>query len=701
MSKEWTAWDDGESPYVHWWHHADGKLPSNARDFVPLDADPAGTPFAMPRFLEVLRAGEDGVDRYEEAKKLAEENYAGGARVPVPGESRNPDWEDPAKRPKDWITDDVRKRLPDDLDRNTVLVAVVDTGVALGHRAFRRADGTTRVISAWQQTAGFRHRKQEYLPFGEEVFPGDINAALRAQSRNSDLGDRLDEEGFNRALRLVEPQRTRGHRDLDHRAAHGTHVMDIAAGQDPQSERADLIRLLAVNLPTQRLHGSAGDFLMYYAAFALNRAFDMAKALWEVNFPGEKGGFPVALNLAYGMMAGAKNGENPLELLMQTFVSQREAAGLATSICLPAGNENLARAVARLDLAGRTASEPIPWRTLPSDRTSNFVELWVRLEEGEPADWLENLRLDITAPSGATYALGGARDNTYHELAAAIARLYCRLGPDRRDPRAVQFLLATSPTLIVETGAAKTQISPAGLWKIRVTSPVAASLSVFVQSDQSATVQSNAGLRSYLDHRCYRRLLDTGRPRDTFSYAPMSSQAPTDQEGPDPLVTRKGSHNALATTIHSSAIGGYRLSDGRPASYSATGARLDAAKIDPIQAAYPCEDSPALYGVLAAGARDGTSVSFRGTSMAAAMATRRAAHAMLAWAKNGAPATAPMIGSADWHAREAAEDENEEPRHAAHYGRAERTKIGSGRAYAPDPADSHRWQHAPRRPART
>ena len=156
-----------------------------------------------------------------------------------------------------------------------------------------------------------------------------------------------------------------------------------------------------------------------------------------------------------------------------------------------------------------------------------------------------------------------------------------------------------------------------------------------------------------------------------------------------PRVTRFGTQNALATTPAVSAIAGYRHSDGRPAVYSATAAQLFPQFIGPIQAAYVTEDAPAHYGVLAAGARDGSSVAFRGTSMACAMATRRASLAMLAPAGTG---TAGVIGSSTWHAAQAAQEERWRPEY---YAEAAEPKIGSGRV-RPTPGRDHRFDRPDR-----
>jgi hypothetical protein len=671
---DWHDMRENETPYVDWWNRVDGLLRANARDFTPGVLNPyENTRLTFDQIRRDIRPDAMARESQSKAKDIAYSNFAGGAAVPIPIGSENRYW-DPVPDPEIVrVPPDAIDRLPDDVSKGTVIVAVIDTGIALGHRAFRRANGTTRVISAWQQTALFQN--QLYLPFGEEIYSGDINARLLDHSRNRNLMDRLDEDGFNRALRLVEPMRIRGHRDLDHRAAHGTHVMDLCAGCDPTSDEAKRIRMIVVNLPTQYLHGSAGNFLEYFAAFAVERVFAIAKALWEKNFPGEDGGFPVALNLAYGMMAGPKDGSMPLESLIAANVHLR--GDLPTSVCMPAGNENLARAVARLKIKKNDWSTEIPWRTLPSDRTSNFLEFWFERREGSSDPPYEQYEFKITAPDGTQFHIKNPKDRHFHELADVGARLYCRVqdaesvqGGDVATSKRLYFLLATAPTLSLG-GDGAVQLSPAGLWTVRIFSPEATGLEIYVQSDQSGTFHSKAGLRSYFDDEDYVRHMPNGRVLDSFAYPYKGQQSKLEPD--DALVTRFGTQNALATTPSNSAFGGHRLSDGRPAPYSATSAGTVA-----IQGTYPTDDAPAHYGVLASGARDGASVAFRGTSMAAAQATRRAAQAMGDWIDKGRPGSSGPIGDINWHEEFTALQEKARP--AYYLDAGDPKKIGKGRA---------------------
>jgi hypothetical protein len=672
-SLTWIQWDPAQrTPYVDWWYAYDVRLRTNREGFVPAGADPF-----LPRSGLIL----DPLGVPAHANKVA---GSGFAEVPIPAESRNPRW--PAGGETDWTPPELLERLPDDVPADAVIVGIIDTGVGLGHRAFRRAGGRqTRVIAAWQQTATWGG--QGYLPFGQELYASDIDAAIAAHSRNRDPLDRLDEEAFNRALRLVEPERIRGHRDLDFRAAHGAHIMDLAAGFDPfltDPALLERVRIVVVNLPPQFLHGTAGQFLEFFAAFAADRIVSLAGALWRKLHGQAKpdGAFPVAINLAYGMQAGPKDGSMPLEQLFREIVRSRTTA--PTTVCLPAGNSNLARGSATVTLRrGVFGPEPaLRWRIPPSDRSSNFLEFWsenlARNKGPAPAEFV----LRITPPDGPPVTLPPAQANSFLDL-APHARVYCEArafkSEGNQDRNRVRFVICLGPPHCLGPTPPP---GPAGVWRVEVRCSRQCSVRVQVQSDQSGLIQSGSGLQSYLDDPAYRPWLDTGwpgdaaetlndahgAPRDSFAY-PMNSGSPGWLEWGQGPVFRIGTTNTLTSTFYANAIAGYRVSDGRPAAYSATGQqRPDATAVLPIQMAYPTEDGRAHYGILGAGARDGTSVAYRGTSGASALATRDIVAAMLKGA-------GPGYGASDLQQTAAAAEAGR----PGHYGPAAAEKIGAGR----------------------
>lgn len=83
------------------------------------------------------------------------------------------------------------------------------------------------------------------------------------------------------------------------------------------------------------------------------------------------------------------------------------------------------------------------------------------------------------------------------------------------------------------------------------------------------------------------------------------------------IATRSTVPNGAPTVF---VAAGYRASDGQAAPYSST-AFSNFTHYDP-DAAYPTDDSPMLFGIPASGAKDGSISMYRGTSFAAAQATR-------------------------------------------------------------------------------
>lgn len=693
------AWQDeghlekGMGPYVDWWQayrteRAEDGLKTLSADLTP----------DVVRHRSVI--AKDKVVAKEKGVALGQEVYAGGAALPLPAASVN----DSKTGYAPWETDP--PDLPK-LDPRTVIVGIVDTGIALGHRRFRLKDGSTRFIAAWQQGADF-NKDQAQLPCGEELYASDINCLLKDHSGGL-LTGLLDEDSFNREANLVDPVNTIGQRDLDHPAAHGTHVLDLAAGLDPEKtgeETLDRCRIIAVNLPAQYYHGSAGGFLAYYAVFAVDRILYLAQAAWRANNPDKPGGYPVVINFSYGMQAGPKDGSHNFERYLKEIVESRTKDGAApVRIAMPVGNDNLARAAASTVMGPQGtsrikrdyAADPsvtMPWRILPDDATPNFLEIWTEaVDPGVLPEVLSNLRLSVTPPDKVTELAVGDLTAGGKKILGGFARVYCEVfsGADGRER--VRVLVALCPT--APLGGKPATLAPAGLWCVRLDyagPPV--DVAFFIQSDQSGVRYSKAGKRSYLDHPRYRVFGEDGAMADTYSV--QVGKAPINNDdwmecGP---VQRKGSHNALASVEMDGfvCIGSYTADTGLPAIYSST-ADGDWSKKggrETLSASYPSEDAPSMFGLLAAGAKDGSVAAFRGTSMATGLATREIAMALMDW--DGNPGTA--IGTEDW-LRERAEH-NEAAVKAAgvpdRWGFARpwpkiyKLKVGVGRLAAPGPS---------------
>ncbi|MEJ8561139.1 hypothetical protein QTO30_07810 [Yoonia sp. GPGPB17] len=699
MTLAWKAVKDARpndlGAYAHWWQDKE-------RDFIP-----PGLRDANKITLELPH--HHAWNKGARSRAAAGAFYANGAEVPLPDGAANTD------QPTEWSIERTAVKLPE-VPNDTVLVGIVDTGISLSNSRFRMADGTTRFVASWQQSAPFQSEQAD-LPCGNEVYADQINEQLDRHGPSKTLGY-VDEVAFNRDLNLTEPVKPGGQRDLEMAAAHGTHVLDLAAGLDPEGDLIGdpaRLRLLSVNLPAQYAHGTAGGFLAYFAIYALERLIHLADALWVRNNPcGKAGGYPLVINFSYGMTAGPKDGRHIFEGAIRDILADRnrnqDKAKVPVRLIMPAGNDNLERCAASAVLGGNGARHPstnykaqssikLPWRILPADSTANFVEIWFEAQNAENLkDLKKRLQVWVTPPGSHKLKLQTLRNRKHQDL-GEFARVYADLRPVEGKTK-LALLVCVAPTTL---DVAQAPIAPAGLWEIHLEydgAPV--DTAFYIQSDQSAVRTSKTGRRSYLDHENYRTYLENGALADTYSYEPDFGYTKDNDNwrefGP---VQRRGSHNALATANATEnngeivVVGGFDDSTGYPASYSSS---TDGNRTKPdgraiISVSYPSENGASLFGLLAAGARDGSVTAYRGTSMATALATRDAAFAFL-----NAQGAGKRLGTERWFTDRASTAESEAVLGFVtdHWGqylgwpRIKALKSGVGRIGAP--VNDRRWR---------
>lgn len=552
------------------------------------------------------------------------------------------------------------KDLAARVDPNAVLTGVIDVGISPFHDRFRATKETTRIMTCWQQAGKWAEGGP---PFGSEITAVDIDAALSDSA--------FDEETALRAHHISRPDVMFGSREVDFRAAHGSHIADIAAGGVPRPEATGKIKnpILAVNMPPRYSHGSAGNFLEFFAFAAVLRIVNIADQLWQEVHKDTSdgkvvpGGFPLVINLSFGMQAGAKDGSGLFERLVRLLVSGRDAP---TDIVMPAGNDNLNRGTARA-LVGETKNvtkygdiEPdetftLNWRVPPSDRSSNFVELWFPAIDPSTKTNIEF----CVIPPGVTEnddmwhkVIGRNGDkgeplNQFFEpnLLGGAMRLYRVFRPQSTSleirPRVVIGLM---PTEFFGSMADEPPVlAPAGLWTIKVRSEGAAiNVSAHIQSDQDIRPgRGRQAIRSYFDLEKYDAHTDpegshpnvpTGMPQDSVYLARAFGDhyVHLDDWENQGAVQRKGTNNAIATTPSIHVIGAYRVSDRTASAYSATveNERFQEGesrgRTTPVIAALlPGDDSPMHLGMLGAGSRSGSVVALQGTSSSSALATRK------------------------------------------------------------------------------
>lgn len=167
-----------------------------------------------------------------------------------------------------------------------VLLAIIDSGIDYAHPDFRNEDGTTRIVSIWDQT--IPGNPPEGFTEGTEYTREQINEALQA-------GNRFQ------MFEIVPSEDSLGH---------GTHVAGIAGGNG----RASNGRYKGVAPNAEFIIVKLGNTRDPYPS-----SVDIMRALVYVLREAERLGKPIAINLSFGNNAGPHDGKSLFESFINTM----------------------------------------------------------------------------------------------------------------------------------------------------------------------------------------------------------------------------------------------------------------------------------------------------------------------------------------------------------------------------------------------
>lgn len=684
MTYEWSDWskpdDVPPSPYVAWWL----KRPQTRSDEVSLTS-----PKVPETLKDIIVPQDHNLGGLTPAESFLREFAS--RPVPLRTKAANPDfWVNVAKNMGSdgkpdlagiWQPNIAQKDIPI-LPANAVILGVIDRGIPLHHSRLRDKTGS-RIIAAWQQDAVWQ-KDQPFLPMGNEVYQSQINAAITAHGGN----EITNEDALNREFGLLDMSGVKSPRAAALRQSHGAAVLDVAAGRSKDGDMADNVYVIVVNLPDRQTIGLSGAFLDYFTALAIYRIATLADWIWTASKatwandaqPAEnQNGFPIVANLSFGKNAGTKQGDEFFHNMISSLRDSRPK-GAPLHLAIPAGNDNLAEGHAMLPLPAGTQFDGVTWMVPPEDQSQNFVEMWTSPIPQEDLDKI-SIRVDLPGVGQPLVTPSPKIDAVQYLFKTGDkvprAALYLRKFKQRgtaNDWR-LQFTLCTLPTLDQDDITATV---PSGEWRISLSneSPHNVSVDMWVQTDQSTLPNGSQGLRSFFTDPTYQRYDATGRAIDSYAYP---FDAPTVSMDSADHITRHASLNSTASARGTIIAAGHRVSDGRPARYSATGPFHGQDWQNPT-ASFPASAGAVHHGVLAAGSRDGSVIPISGTSFASAQISRAVVNELADVVASASDAHAiDSFNPREWLSARAAQID------PAHPSFLPKPKVGAGRLPWPEP----------------
>lgn len=482
----------------------------------------------------------------------------------------------------------VRESEVEVLAPDTVLVGLIDDGIAFANSGLLRPDGSTRFAYFWQQDTPIPIKDEAAVPFGKEYLAKELNAALRGHDSETDI---------YRELGMIQETR----RNLLRRTSHGAAVADAAVGnffeRGKQAHDPERVRLLGVNLPQSLVADASGAFLGFVSVLAVIRMMQHIEALEKA---AGVTSFPAIINFSFGLSSGEPDEDALLARLFRSInVKRLEEGKHQVQFVVPVGNQRQSRLLGRIDELEKGETKPLGLRIPMDSATSTVVEVTA-------TTGLQSLGVTVAPPDWVT--LGNATPELQPGTFVALTPSN-QAGHDRRVTASVyrladRVLLFIAPTRHRKDATFDT--AQPGPWTVTLTAG---------EDAQEIRIQiwrgDTPGQRRYLGRTA--ALVDETYHR----YAPDGTVDVEDGQ----FVRRRGTVNTLsgrATTVVGAFLDGRRR---RIADYS--GKRRPGDIVFERSMLEVADKSPGLSGRSVSGIRSRSRARLSGTSIAAALATRR------------------------------------------------------------------------------
>ena len=246
---------------------------------------------------------------------------------------------------------------PETEDGSGVIVGVADFGCAFAHRNFRLDNGETRLLYLMDQNTG------------KEFSSTQINRSLAKPGSYKALGyDPHAKHFMSQMTRRLVDSEFRGceARFLDRTGTHGTHVLDIAAGNGGNG------------LGTGVKGVASGASLIFVQVklrkdnrrLDVLRTADVLDAISYIIFKAQISGMPVVVNVSLSLNSGPHDGSQIFDAALEALLNQPGRA-----VVFPAGNYREMQMHATGWVA-RNRPRTLSWRLYMGDKSRNEVQIW-------------------------------------------------------------------------------------------------------------------------------------------------------------------------------------------------------------------------------------------------------------------------------------------------------------------------------------
>ncbi|MGD6932214.1 MULTISPECIES: S8 family peptidase [Bacillus cereus group] len=234
-----------------------------------------------------------------------------------------------------------------------VIVGIIDFGCDFVHKNFRNQDGSTRILNIWDQAA--ERINDSSIPYGRVITQDQINQALNSANPYKTLDYPLTP--------FVEQEDP----------AHGTHVMDIAAGNGHGTGTPGV----APNADLVFVELAASDIPWGGRDVVDSTLGDSAQLLDAVKFildtAGER---PCVINISLGTNGGPHDGTSLFEQSIDDLL-----IGKSNRSIVIAASNSFNDGIHASGLVPHGGSVDLHWQIKNRDFTFNELEIWYNGED--------------------------------------------------------------------------------------------------------------------------------------------------------------------------------------------------------------------------------------------------------------------------------------------------------------------------------